>query len=72
MNINSIRNKCNLLAEQVTGNTDVLMISETKIDENFPVGNFLLPIFSVPYRSDSDSKGGGILLMFGRIFHQTF
>ena len=62
MNINSIRNKCNLLAEQVTGNTDVLMISETKIDENFPVGNFLLPIFSVPYRSNSDSKGGGILL----------
>ena len=38
------------------------MISESKIDESFPVGNFLLPGFNVPYRSDRDSKGGGILL----------
>ena len=36
------------------------MISETNIDESFPVGNFLLPGFSVPYRSGS--KGTGILL----------
>ena len=57
-----IRNKFDLLAEQVAGNIDVLMISETKIDESFPVGNLLLPGFSVPYRSDRDSKGGGILL----------
>ena len=38
------------------------MISETKIDEIFPVGNFLLPGFNVPYRSYRDSKGGGNLL----------
>ena len=38
------------------------MISETNIDETFPVGNFLLPGFSVPYRSDRGSKGTGILL----------
>ena len=37
------------------------MISETKTDESFPVGNFLLPGFNVPYRSNRDSKGGGIL-----------
>ena len=38
------------------------MISETRIDESFPVGHFLLAGFSVPYRSDRDSKGGGVLL----------
>ena len=38
------------------------MISQTNIDESFPVGNFLLPEYSVPYRLDCDSKGGGILL----------
>ena len=38
------------------------MISETKIDKSFPVGNFLLPGYSVLYRSDHDSKFGGILL----------
>ena len=62
LNINSIRNKFGFLAEQVAGNIDILMILETKIDESFPVGNFLLPGFSVPCRSDRDSKGGGILL----------
>ena len=48
LNINSIRNKFDLLTEQVVGNIDLLMISETNIDEDFPVGNFLLPGFSVP------------------------
>ena len=32
LNINSLKNKFELLIEQVKGNTDVLMISKTKID----------------------------------------
>ena len=39
LNINSIQNKFELLSEQIKGN--VLMISETKIDDSFPVGQFL-------------------------------
>ena len=62
LNINSIRNKFELLSEQVRGNVDVLMISETKIDDSFPIGNFLIHGFSPPYRLDRDSKGGGIML----------
>ena len=38
------------------------MISETKIDESFPKANFLTEGFSIPYRLDRDSKGGGIML----------
>ena len=38
------------------------MISETKIDNSFPLGNFLIGGFSKPYRLDPDSFGGGILL----------
>ena len=38
------------------------MISETKIDDNFPLGNFPIDGFSKPYRLDRDSLGGGILL----------
>ena len=56
LNINAIRNKFDLLTEQVSGNIDLLMTSETKIDESFAVVNFLLPGFSVPYRSDHGSK----------------
>ena len=38
------------------------MISETKIDDSSPLGNFLTCRFSKPYRLDRDSLGGGILL----------
>ena len=38
------------------------MISETKIDNSFPLGNFLIGVFGKPYRLDPDSFGGGILL----------
>ena len=62
LNINSIRNKFELLSEQIRGNVDVLMASETKIDDSFPIGNFLIHGFSRPYRPDRDSKGGGIKL----------
>ena len=37
ININSIRKRLDLLSDQVEGNVDILMISETKIDKSFPV-----------------------------------
>ena len=58
LNINSIRNKFEYLATQVKGKIDILMVSETKINESFPKGNFLIAGFSTPYRLDRDSKGG--------------
>ena len=48
LHVNSIRNKFELFSAQVKGNIDVLMISETKVH--------------TPYRSDCDSKSGGIIL----------
>ena len=62
ININALRNKFELLVDQVKGNINVLMISETKIDDSFSLGNFLIDGFSKPYRLDHDSLGGGILL----------
>ena len=38
------------------------MISETKIDDNFSLGDFLIGGFSKPYRLDRDLLDGGILL----------
>ena len=38
------------------------MVSETKVDDSFPIGNFLIHGFSPPYRVDRDSKGGGTML----------
>ena len=55
ININSLRNKFELLVDQVKGNIDVIMISERKIDDSFPLGNFLIGGFGKPYRLDRDS-----------------
>ena len=57
-----MRNKFESLSTQVKGNIDVLMVSETKIDDSFPVGNFVIDGFSTPYRLDRESNGGGIML----------
>ena len=62
ININSIRNKFELLAEAVMGNVDILMVTETKIDESFPTSQFIISGYSSPYRFDRNKDGGGILV----------
>ena len=46
----------------IKGNTDVLMISETKLDDSFPSMQFLTEDYGPPYRLDRNSHGGGILV----------
>ena len=62
LNINSIRNKFEELISQVKGTVDFQMISETKIDDSFPIANLLIDGFSQPYRIERNSSGGGIML----------
>ena len=50
LNINSVRNKFDSLVNITNNNTDIIMISETKLDSSFPVGQFLIHEFSEPYR----------------------
>ena len=57
-----IPNKFDLFSEQIKGTIDVLKISETKTDDSFPIGQFLIEGFCTPYRLDRNSKGGGVLL----------
>ena len=38
------------------------MISETKLDNSFPEGLFLIPGYSSPYRFDRNCREGGIML----------
>ena len=44
ININSIRNKFELLFSLILNNIDVLLISKTKIDNRFPVSQFCAPL----------------------------
>ena len=62
LNINSIRNKFDFLADIVKDNIDVLMISESKLDDSFPDSQFLIEGFGKPFRLDRNRNGGGIML----------
>ena len=62
LNINSLRNKIDSLAKSVISNIDILLITETKVDDSFPVTQFLIHGFGTPYRIDRNSNGGGIIL----------
>ena len=50
-----------LLVPQIVSFIDVLLISETKIDEP-PTSQFLMDVFSSPYRLGRNANGGGILV----------
>ena len=43
-------------------NLDILMTSETKLYESFPVSQIFIPGFGNPIRLDWSSSGGGIML----------
>ena len=38
------------------------MVFETKLDNTFPISQFLMQGYSAPFRKDRTSKAGGILL----------
>ena len=61
-NINSLRNKFDMLTNSVTEYIDILMISETKLGSTFPYALYHLKDFSNPYRLDRNCHGGGILV----------
>ena len=72
LNINSIRNKFDFLAHQVKGHTDILMISETKLDKSFPPSQF----FWMPTGSLFVLIGMGMAVVFcctlETIYHPNF
>ena len=57
ININSIRNKFDLLSHYACGNIDI--ITETKLVKSFLSGLFLLHGCSEPFRLDRNQFGGG-------------
>ena len=61
LNINSLRNKFDMVSELIKGFVDIFMISETKLDFSFPEGQFFLDGYQTPFRFDRNGNGGGIL-----------
>ena len=62
LNINSLQNNFDFLKETVTSYVDILLTTESKLDNSFPTPQFQLNGFSSPYRLEKNVHGGGILL----------
>ena len=62
ININFIENKFEALVALVKNKVDIIMITETKIDDSFPKNQFLMEGYSTPFRLDRNAHGGGIMI----------
>ena len=63
LNRNSIRNKFCELKDLITSSSlDIVVLSETKIDNTFPISQFQIPGYKAPYREGRNAHGGGLLV----------
>ena len=62
LNINSLSNKFEQLKDIVMQHIDILVLTETKIDDTFPTAQFLVNGLSEPYRRDSYKNEGGVMI----------
>ena len=67
MNINSLRNKFDLLANKVIENIDALVKSETKLDGSFPIKQFKIRGIWTPFRRDRDQYSRGLLVFIRKV-----
>ena len=72
LNINSLRYKFDSLKCLVKDKIDLLVVTETKLDESFLSTQFSIDGFSKPVRLDRTSQGGGIIIFIrANISHQV-
>ena len=62
LNINSISSKFEPLCSMVKDSIDFLVITESKLDDTFPQGQFQIEGFTRPIRLDRNRDGGGLII----------
>ena len=62
LNINSLRNKYNQFHTYFHDNVDVMLVSETKLDESFTNAQFKMNNYHAPFRHDRNKFGGGLMM----------
>ena len=62
LNINSLRNKFEMLKELIKDKIDIILISETKLDNSFLSGQSVIKGYSTPFRLDRNQNRTGLLL----------
>ena len=72
LNINYLRNNFEFLKETMTDYIDILLITESKLDNSFPTAQFQINGFSSPYRLGRNAHGGGTLPYVGEDIPSKF
>ena len=57
-----LRNKFEALKYIVRGNLDILVVTESKLDDSFPIEQFHMDGYLPPFRADRDKEGGGVII----------
>ena len=66
ININSLRNKFESLKMLIILNIDILVITESKLDESFTTQQFAIEGYLLPYRIDRNENAGGGVIIYVR------
>ena len=61
LNISSIKNKLDRMKPMLLDDTDIFMVTETKLDDSFPASHFNVE-GCTPFRLDRNKSGRGIIL----------
>ena len=68
LNINSICNKIDALANIALGSIDILVVTETKFDDTFTNARIKINCYGEPLRVDRNGDGVGFLFLFGKMY----
>ena len=62
INTNSLPANFDQVKEVILKNADILVITQTKLDDTFPLGQFYVEGFIMPYRLDRNCNGRGVII----------
>ena len=71
-NTNSLPAKFAQVKKVILKNADILVITETRLDDTFPLGLFYVEGFTMYYRFDRNRNGRGVILYVRKTYQVRF
>ena len=62
LNVNFMAPKIDAITTIIPGNVDIMVFSETKLDDSYPATQLLIEGFGKPFSLDRNAQGGGLLI----------
>ena len=69
LNINALANKIDALKIVIKDKVDILVLVETKLNDSFPIYQFVIEGYTTPYRLDRNCYGGGVMIYVRKDIH---